>query len=186
VLLPISVLYLHLCPRVASLCGLASRQLTDPAVRVQVNNNKASDVHPMVDRQIFKDERKSSTEQLKALNHSVCRAILTFLNPFAVGRFVLYLRVCAPPVAVTLHSPVETQFSNEADIVCFRLVVCGLDGWLHGTAAPQKTQVVYLERVAGLGAGSAADDVADRKMMNPMATSTFEDDDEDTSPTTME
>lgn len=57
-----------------------------------MRNNKASDVHPMVDRQIFKDERKSSAEQLKALNHSVCRAILTFLNPFAVGPFVRCFR----------------------------------------------------------------------------------------------
>lgn len=53
--------------------------------RPQVNNNTASDVHPMVDRDVFKDERKSSAAQLKALNHSVCRAVLTFLNPFAVS-----------------------------------------------------------------------------------------------------
>jgi hypothetical protein len=51
-----------------------------------VRNNKASDMHPMVDRQIFKDERKRPTEHLVALNHSVCRAILTFLNPFTVRR----------------------------------------------------------------------------------------------------
>ena len=69
--------------------------------------------------------------------------------------------------------------------MCFCVVVCrGLDGWLHGTAGPQRTQVVYLERVAGLGAGSAADDVADKRMINPM--SNLDDDEEDKSPTVVE
>jgi hypothetical protein len=38
---------------------------------------------------------------------------------------------------------------------------------------------VYLERVAGLGAGSAADDVTDVKMINPMSSGFGEEESEE-------
>ena len=43
-----------------------------------VMNRKANDMHPMVDKDFYKDERKSTTEQLSAVNHSVTRALGAF------------------------------------------------------------------------------------------------------------
>ena len=47
-----------------------------------VRNSNPSDVHPMVDRAVFRDERKTPIQQLQAMNHSVFRATFTFMNPF--------------------------------------------------------------------------------------------------------
>ena len=47
-----------------------------------VRNSNPSDVHPMVDRAIFRDERKTTAQHVQALNHSVFRAAFVFLNPF--------------------------------------------------------------------------------------------------------